>query len=144
MSSQCSPEWVNRLNATGNGADLFASFESYGFVQMKHLASWIILERQFDLITKFLADKFDHFIIRERQPNKIRIEIGNKNPDGTPRMLSAVFDAIEKKKGELSIHEYSISQTSLEQIFNYFASQQEEEVLISGSKQTKAQYDEYL
>eukprot|EP00605_Chrysophyceae_sp_TOSAG23-4_P000940 GSChrysophyteH1.ASY1.ANO1.1040.1 assembled CDS len=88
MSSQCSPEW--------------------------HLASWIILERQFDLITKFLADKFDHFIIRE------------------------LFDAIEKKKGELSIHEYSISQTSLEQIFNYFASQQEEEVLISGSKQTKA------
>jgi hypothetical protein len=38
-----------------------------------------------------------------------------------------MFGVIEASKDELHIQEYSISQTSLEQIFNQFASQQEEE-----------------
>jgi hypothetical protein len=48
-------------------------------------------------------------------------------PDGSPRLLSAIFGALESNKVRLSIQEYSISQTSLEQIFNGFAAQQEEE-----------------
>ena len=38
-----------------------------------------------------------------------------------------MFAAVEAKKTELKIQEYSIAQTSLEQIFNQFAAQQEEE-----------------
>jgi hypothetical protein len=38
-----------------------------------------------------------------------------------------MFGSVEKNKQNLKIQEYSISQTSLEQIFNQFASQQEEE-----------------
>jgi len=45
----------------------------------------------------------------------------------TKRPLSSLFGLIEAHKAALSILDYSISQTSLEQIFNQFAAQQEEE-----------------
>jgi hypothetical protein len=38
-----------------------------------------------------------------------------------------MFGLIEGSKTQLHIQEYSIAQTSLEQIFNQFAAQQEEE-----------------
>ena len=41
--------------------------------------------------------------------------------------LSKLFGSIENSKKELKIQEYSISQTSLEQIFNQFAATQNEE-----------------
>ncbi|EGZ26599.1 hypothetical protein PHYSODRAFT_472809, partial [Phytophthora sojae] len=39
--------------------------------------------------------------------------------------LSNVFEVVENAKTRLSIREYSVSQTTLEQIFNAFASQQD-------------------
>ena len=41
--------------------------------------------------------------------------------------LPKLFGAIEKHRGAVGIASYSLSQTSLEQIFNQFAAQQEEE-----------------
>lgn len=38
-----------------------------------------------------------------------------------------MFGVVEANKASLNIQEYSIAQTSLEQIFNQFAAQQEEE-----------------
>jgi hypothetical protein len=43
------------------------------------------------------------------------------------RKLGQMFGLVEASKKELYIQDYSISQTSLEQIFNQFAAQQEEE-----------------
>lgn len=42
--------------------------------------------------------------------------------------LVAIFGAIEVKKIDLALDGYSVAQTSLEQIFNQFAAQQEEEM----------------
>ena len=42
--------------------------------------------------------------------------------------LSAMFAAVEREKARLRIAEYSLSQTSLEQIFNSFAAKQTMEV----------------
>ena len=132
LNDFCKPEWVSRLNHDGNGSDLCTAFDAYNAVHLKHLASWIILEKTFDSMNFFLKKTFGDYIIRERQPNKIRIEIGNEEVSGEKRVLSGIFKAIEDNKEVLNIHEYSISQTSLEQIFNFFASQQEEETGSSG------------
>ena len=133
-TDRCNKEWISRLTSTDNGSDLVASFESVGSVHMKHLASWILLETQYDNIKLFLQNAFGDHIIRERQPSKIRVEISSiVSTDGKQRLLSSIFKAIEEQKGTLNIHEYSISQTSLEQIFNYFASQQEEEIGSTGA-----------
>ena len=109
-------------------------------VTLKHFASWFILESYFDELCNYLNLTFNSFILREKQTSKIRIEISallnehetntNINNEkeingviGEKRKLSTMFAAIEKVKEQLRIEEYSISQTSLEQIFNYFASQ---------------------
>ena len=56
------------------------------------------------------------------------MEISVLMEDGVSRRsLSSLFGLIEGNKEALGIREYSISQTSLEQIFNQFAAQQEEE-----------------
>merc|ERR1739848_667417 len=70
---------------------------------------------------------FGECIVREQQISKVRYEIVSTNPDGSHRKIADMFGLIESKKQNLRIEEYSISQTSLEQIFNQFASTQEEE-----------------
>jgi hypothetical protein len=87
----------------------------------------MILERQFDNIIAFLTSTFGSFILRERQSTKIRTEVGATNADGSKRKLSTMFSAVERCRKDLFIQDYSVSQTSLEQIFNFFAAQQEEE-----------------
>ena len=125
--------WINRLSYTESGADLMASFESSKHVTLKHLASWMILESSVDNIMKFLSEQYgardtpNGFYVRERQPSKLRIEVSSITENNQRRRLSTMFGAIESQKEILRIQEYSISQTSLEQIFNSFAAQQEEE-----------------
>ncbi len=53
--------------------------------------------------------------------------------------VARVFEAIETKKGSLGVLDYSVSQTSLEQIFNMFASQQTEETVLAPGIQQQQQ-----
>lgn len=47
-----------------------------------------------------------------------------KQPD---KPLSTIFATMEQHKEQLHLQEYALSQTSLEDIFNQFAAEQEEE-----------------
>jgi hypothetical protein len=120
--------WISRICGSGSGADLHANLEAHAFVTVKHLASWMIMEKQYDNICRFLSSTFGYYIVRERQNAKIRIEVNSCNDDGSERLLSTMFDVIETNRGILKLQDYAIAQTSLEQIFNYFAAQQEEEI----------------
>ena len=76
----------------------------------------------------FLGQTFGGFVLRERQNARVRVEIDAVDPaTNGKRRFAAMFAAVEAKKVDLRIQEYSIAQTSLEQIFNQFAAQQEEE-----------------
>ncbi|CAN0457892.1 unnamed protein product [Laminaria digitata] len=61
--------------------------------------------------------------MREKQNAKMRFEFPQQE-----KPLSELFGFIENNREALSVGEYSLSQTSLEQIFNAFAAQQEEEL----------------
>jgi len=90
-------------------------------------------------------------VLRERQGTRVRYEVPRKNVNGNAvgvgvvegeggevgnengnehqnqmRTLSMLFGLFEANRVALFVEEYSVSQTSLEQIFNRFASQQEE------------------
>jgi len=54
---------------------------------------------------------------------QIRIEVPAMTFDGQTRKLAALFGAVESNKKQLNLEEYSVCQTSLEQIFNSFAAQ---------------------
>merc|ERR1711871_568275 len=120
-------EWRDRLKSDDNGADLVTALDSHGYVTLKHLASWTLLEIINDDISTFFTDTFGTFKVHERQPTKLRMEISADLVDGTRRPVSSIFKAIESQKTRLHIQEYAMAQTSLEQIFNHFAAQQEEE-----------------
>lgn len=140
-------QWVDRINLQGSGVDLVNAFETNGSVSCKYLSTWCIFEQNFERMCNFLISSFGSFVLRERQNHKVRVEITSYlnqvaavGPNGaliqTPsqpgeapiaRNLSEIFGVIEKNKVAIGIQEYSVSQTSLEQIFNQFAAQQEEE-----------------
>ncbi len=128
------PEWCDRLRHNASGSDLVTACESQGGAGLRHVASWMILETHFDAISSFLTENFTSYIMHERQPSKLRIEIPSELPNNGGKLkLSSMFKAVESKKTELHIESYSMAQTSLEQIFNFFAQQQEEEQGSSGT-----------
>lgn len=131
-------EWIAHLTAEASGSDLVTAYESQGAAGFRHVCSWMILEQRYEAITDFLNETFTSFILHERQPSKIRIEVPSELPDGKGSLkLSTMFKAVEEKKAALHIESYSMAQTSLEQIFNFFAQQQEEETGATGSMGAK-------
>jgi len=128
------PEWCQRLTPELSGSDLVTAFESQGGANFRHVCSWMILESRYGDITTFLEQTFESFVLHERQPSKIRIEVPSELKDGKGVLkLGAMFKAVEEKKAALHIESYSMAQTSLEQIFNFFAQQQEEETGATGA-----------
>lgn len=120
--------WIDRIAANNNGAEIQSIFDLHDKISVRVLSSWWLNEESFDLIINFLNTNFGNFIMRERQTSKVRVEISASSMNGDIRRLSYMFGIIESNRNNLFIDDYSISQTSLEQIFNYFAQQQEEEI----------------
>jgi hypothetical protein len=115
--------WISRITLVGTGADIQASFNTTNTVTLRHLASWWLLEAAYDDICEHLTKTFGNFSLRERHSNKLRVEVSAVDPKGNQRNLSSMFAAIEARKADLMMQDYSIAQTSLEQIFNHFAAQ---------------------
>ena len=79
----------------------------------------------------FITSTYGDYIIHEEQYSTMRIEIANINKDQTKRSVGDIFEVFHRKKQELSLTNFSLNETTLEQIFNQFASQQEEETLMN-------------
>jgi len=78
-----------------------------------------------DGILGYFQNTFPNFALLERQDNRIRISLSNlQRVDGHVLSIAALFGTIESVKAQLKIVDYSISQTTLEQIFNGFAKKQ--------------------
>ena len=80
-----------------------------------------------DKFKAFMDGQFPGSVMREKQGMRLRYEVPHSSPEGIPLKLSAMFGAFQMNKDNYNVQEYSLSQTSLEQIFNGFASKQEEE-----------------
>lgn len=120
--------WLERITRSGTGLDVRMALDSNGEVTLNHLASWCSLESRYDALMTFLGENFDGFKMRERQMAKVRVEIPSMNAETkTHRRLSTMFGLMESNVKALGIREYSVAQTSLEQIFNSFAADQQED-----------------
>jgi len=82
---------------------------------------WWIGENRAIATEGMMSTKFGAELL-ERHGDQFRFAV--KNLDHT---LAEIFTEMEAARSEFFIREYSVSQTTLEQIFNQFASQQEEE-----------------
>jgi len=117
------PSWHRRLIADGG-----IVFDKADHVTLINVVVWFLLEEKVEYLLSFFTANFGQIQVRERQINKVRVELSAFIEDGvTRRPLSSIFGTVEGNKDMLGVLDYSISQTSLEQIFNQFAAQQEEE-----------------
>ncbi|TYZ65804.1 hypothetical protein PybrP1_003442, partial [[Pythium] brassicae (nom. inval.)] len=148
-------EWAVKISLTHKtGYAVAHSIDRDGYVVASALAAWLINESRFETISAFLEENFGSAELLDRQNDScwFKIHAGNSDAEAATRggafdrspvvrhsparrqpalRLSAVFELIERAKAGLAIREYSVSQTTLEQIFNSFASQQDADVPIS-------------
>ncbi|KUF93745.1 Small subunit processome component 20 [Phytophthora nicotianae] len=108
------------------GYSLAAAMERDGFIRAEAFCSWCVEETRFDTLNDYLVNAFgsDGVLVMERQNDFCRFKV--RGSDNRVK-LSKMFALVENVKSDMHIREYSVSQTTLEQIFNSFASQQEEE-----------------
>ncbi|EGZ19833.1 ABC transporter lipid export ABCA family [Phytophthora sojae] len=124
FSDQELAQRVVASHPTGYG--IAAVLERDGYIRAEAFLSWCLEETRFDALLHFLSYSFSHggVTVMERQNDFCRFKLRGANDE---LWLSKVFALVEDVKEKMHIREYSVSQTSLEQIFNYFASQQAEE-----------------
>lgn len=103
------------------GYHIYKSASSLVGVAADDLAAFCVEELRMKSLIDFFNESYSTAILRERQDNKARFEIGS---DGVT--ISSVFANIEENKGRLMLDDYGVSQTSLEQVFNMHAAEAED------------------
>ncbi|KAE9030907.1 ABC transporter A family member 1 [Phytophthora rubi] len=131
LESKCrafgNAELAERITASHpSGYSLAAAMERDGFIRAEAFCSWCVEETRFDSLNDYLLNAFGPggVLVMERQNDFCRFKVRGSNNE---IKLSKMFALVEDVKSDMYIREYSVSQTTLEQIFNSFASQQEEE-----------------
>ena len=101
----------------GLGNDIVKEAEEYkGKVNYKNFLNWLYIEQSGIKIIEEVGENFESVEILEHYNDyfKLRVPRGDKS-------IGFVFGLIEDKKEYFQINEYSVSQTTLEQIFQTFA-----------------------
>jgi ABC-type multidrug transport system ATPase subunit len=122
------PIRMRMIDPSGSGWALAASILKEGRVEARAFAEWWASESLGAELNHWMLQTFPGCKLIERHGEFFRYSLPRGDADANEsRPLSQLFGLLESAKARLSIAEYSLSQTSLEQIFNSFAAQQEEE-----------------
>jgi ABC-type multidrug transport system ATPase subunit len=111
------PQRFNQVHSQGSGSALYEMHMVTGTVQVESFLEWWILEDLFESLEGFFANEFDKARLTERSTlSSCRYSVADQGLS-----LPRIFGVLEKNKQRLGIQEYSVGQTTLEQIFNQFA-----------------------
>lgn len=109
---------IDEVRKGGLGEDLVKEANEHpeGMINVENFVMWLYVEEAGVAIINSLCEEFPSVEILEHYSDyyKLRIPRGEKS-------IGFVFGYIEGNKDRLSISEYSVSQTTLEQIFQAFA-----------------------
>ena len=111
------PEYEKELVVSGKGAAIFNQMRIDKFIPAKTLVAWVMTEELGDGVERYLRSNFAQVKLIEHYLSFYKFKV-EKQAD---KSLGFLFSCIESQKTILSISEYSVTQTSLEQIFNQFA-----------------------
>lgn len=107
----------------------------------KKLIEWQYYTENFLKCADKIFDYFEDLCLIDYFDNSFKLKI-RKYSDGRKNPTSGfLFSFIEDFKRDCKISEYSINQTSLEQIFNKFAKEVGEEVLDNNKKEMQLSRD---
>ncbi|ETP45729.1 hypothetical protein F442_07924 [Phytophthora nicotianae P10297] len=137
------PQIVGVCSALGNASYADHAIASFSTqlnrgncaVDIASFCNWWLLEDSVQRLDKFLHTRFNGVALIERQadfcrykvtaPRSEAIDASTQSQEPIAAVLSRMFEVVEAAKGRLGIKEYSLSQTTLEQIFNSFAGRRE-------------------
>ena len=111
------PDYEKEIVINGKGAAIFNQLRLEKSVPAKTLVAWVITEEYGDAIEAFLKNAFAKVKLIEHYLSFYKFKVEKQ----AEKSLGGLFATIEDAKNRLNISEYSVSQTSLEQIFNQFA-----------------------
>ena len=111
------PEYETEISAKGRGAAIFVQLRADKFVPATTVVAWVLTEEIGDRIFKYLGEQFEKVFVIEHYLSFFKYKIEKQEN----RTLGFLFSCVETNKEQLKISEYSVTQTSLEQIFNMFA-----------------------
>ena len=119
---------IGQVTEKGIGSDLhLEAFQCDGKVRLKNLATYIYIQQYGLKVITLFAQLFSQVELMEQCSEFFNLRFAKEG-----KTIGYVFGQIEDHKKELNISEYSVFQTSLEQIFQTFAN--------SGIKDDKAAF----
>ncbi|KAH9149377.1 hypothetical protein AeRB84_007543 [Aphanomyces euteiches] len=115
------PHRVNHMTSSHvTGYVLADALNRNGCLSVHDFCGWWLGEDRFDAMADHFRQSFGNVLLLEHQNDVSRFKLL-----GSKRELA--LSIVEKAKTQLRLEEYTVSQTTLEQIFNNFASQQTQE-----------------
>ena len=104
------------------GEKIKRSMEKLNGITINSLLSWIFYVKNAVKFANYGKENFGKMIIEEHIDNSFLFKMKKKEEDN--KSIGLLFGLFETHKEECYITEYSLQQTSLEQIFNKFAENQ--------------------
>eukprot|EP00347_Sterkiella_histriomuscorum_P012329 403369011 len=113
---------LSQIKEDGTGREIFIQLQQdEELVNLDDFIRWSYLESRGDFIIDLLTKEFNQIEVLEHFNQTYKLRILNQS-----KSIGYLFGLMEDIKKKYDIQEYSISQTSLEQIFNKFAKAAEE------------------
>jgi hypothetical protein len=140
---------IQQIAPSASGAIIYEAVQGEGSISARLFLDWWLSEDVFINLKNFMEAEFGHraqllersgaqscrYRIRkidfDDEQSHSKASISPRSPRGAKsegrewNALSEIFAKIEGGKASLHVAEYSVGQTTLEQIFNQFASQQD-------------------
>jgi ABC-type uncharacterized transport system ATPase subunit len=112
------PDWADKVVPTHPSGWLLAHQLANRGLSPEAFADWWVLEEAFERLVKFLGTRFGRVEIRERHGLHFALSIQATS-------VACVFEEMQRLQSS-AVDDYSVSQTTLEEIFNNFAGEGEE------------------
>lgn len=111
----------NEITKDGLGADFYNELNGpKGTVSTEEFLKWVFVETRGASLLERFENMFTSVEVIEHYSNSFKIKVSKDNFS-----IGYLFGMMEDVKNTYSISEYSVSQTTLEQIFNNFAKEAE-------------------
>lgn len=132
MKQENLPEIVlDEISQKGLGSELYSEAKEHGGkVNVRNVYIWLQVQKHGQVIIQKLLNNFDQVEVLEHYNTYYKLRIPRND-----KSIGFVFGLIEQSKEEANVVEYSISQTTLEQIFQYFANLEQDDKINTVFKQ---------
>ncbi len=115
------------ISKNGSGSEFYNEFNStQGNANIDEFLRWVFTESRGGMLIEKFENMFNKVELLEHYSTSFKFKVSRDNFS-----IGYLFGMMEDIKGEFSISEYSVSQTSLEQIFNNFAKEAEKGVSLA-------------